>query len=289
MLKYLLITLMLLLNLKASTIVKKTYYVDSNSVKLSDIFPDIKNDRVIYTFAQGKHSKRVRFSQLKKVLLSNGIKKFKSENAYVRFVQNSPIDTSKIKELIKKAYQEHYKHIYIKSVDIHSRGYIQKIPEKYSIKIQGRSYLRNKGIVIVQSSAHRDTFFDYFIDAKVDVYKTRKDVKRNVELSLINTKKEIISLDNFKDVPIQDIQNSTVQSKYNIKKGTILTSRDIEKLYLVRRGSSVNIFLDSSNLSISMFAKATQNGCLGDTISVVKSNGKKIKVIVTAKHTAEVR
>jgi len=289
MFKYLLIILILFLNLHATTVLKKTYYVNSNSIKLSDIFADVKNDKIIYTFAQGKHSKRVKTSQLKKVLLSNGIKEFKSKSAYVRFIQNSPVDTSKIKELIKREYEKQYKYIDIKSVDIHSRGYIEKIPKEYTIKIQGRSYLRNNGIVIVKSSTHQDTFFDYFINAKVNVYKAKEDIKRRSELSIINTKKMMISLDSFRDMPVQEMIKSTLQSKHNIKKGTILTLRDIEKLYLVKRGSNVNVFLDNSNLSISLFAKATQNGCLGDTISVVNNDGKKINVIVTAKHTAEVK
>ena len=289
MLKYFLITIFFLFNLQANTVLNKNYYVNSKSIKLSDIVPAVKSDKILYTFAEGKHTKRVKSSQLIKLLELNGLKEFTSRHAYVRFTQKSPIDTSKIELLIKEHYKEHYKNINIENISVHPRSYIKEIPKEYTIKIQSKNYLHRSGIVAIKSFNGRDTFFSYDINAKVSIYRARQDIKRNSELSALNTRKKSILLEYFKAMPVQEIKKSTIQSKHSIKKGTILTIRDIAPLYLIKRGSSVNVSLDSSNLSISFSAKAVQNGCLGDIISVVKSNGKKIRVRVTARHSAEVR
>ena len=289
MLKFFMVTLFFLLNLQANIILNKNYYVNSNNVKLSDIIPTLKDDKILYTFVEGKHTKRIKSSQLLKLLELNGVKEFTSKHTYVQFTQKSPINTSRIEAFIKKQYQEHYKNINIKTVSVHPRSYIENIAKEYTIKIQSKNYLHRSGIVAIKSFNGKDTFFNYNINAKVSIYKARQDIKRNSELSALNTRKRTIVLEHFKAFPIGEIKKSTIQSKHSIKKGTILTTRDIAPLYLIKRGSNVNVSLDSSNLSISFSAKAIQNGCLGDIISVVKRNGKKIKVRVTAKHRAEVR
>ncbi|MFK5937375.1 MAG: flagellar basal body P-ring formation chaperone FlgA [Sulfurimonas sp.] len=289
MLKYFFVIIFILANLQASMLLNKNYYTNSKNVKISDINPSAKNDKILYTFVEGKHTKRVKSSQLLKLLKLNGVKDFTSKHTYVRFIQKSPIDTSKIEVFIKEQYKKRYKDIKVQSITVHPRGYIQVLAKEYTIKMQSKSYLRRNGIVAIKSFDGKDTFFDYNINAKVSVYRARKNIKRNSELSALNTRKKSIVLEKFKAMPVGEIKKSTLQSKYRIKKGTILTTRDISPLYLIKRGSSVNVSLDSSNLSISFSAKAVQNGCLGDIISVVQSNGKKIKVRVTAHHSAEVR
>jgi flagella basal body P-ring formation protein FlgA len=289
MLKYFVVALLIFINLHANTLLKKNYYVDSNSVKLSDIVPSVKDEKVLYTFLEGRHTKRVKSSQLIKLLQGYGLKEFRSKYAYIQFTQKSPIDISKLESLIKEQYKEHYKEIEIENISLHPRGYIEEIAKEYTIKIQSKNYLHRKGIISIKSFDGKDTFFDYTIKAKVTIYRARKDIKRNSELSALNTRKRTVVLEKFKAMPIQEIKKSTFQSKHRIKKGTILTIRDTMPLFLIRRGSSVNVSLDNSNLSISFSAKATKNACMGDIISVVKRNGKKIKVRVTAKHRAEVR
>ena len=67
----------------------------------------------------------------------------------------------------------------------------------------------------------------------------------------------------------------------------LITSRDVTGLYLVKRGESVNVTLKSSGIDISFSAKALTSGRAGDMISVLRSEGKKIKVRVIGKNRAE--
>ncbi len=89
--------------------------------------------------------------------------------------------------------------------------------------------------------------------------------------------------------PIQNINANALQGKHRIKKGRIITTRDVELLSLVKKNSFINVSLDSKNMSISFSAKALQSGKLGDTITAQKTDGKRLKVKIIGKNKAEVR
>ena len=96
-------------------------------------------------------------------------------------------------------------------------------------------------------------------------------------------------MDNFRSKPIEVLDANALQSKHHIKKNKILTARDIETLNVVKKNSYVNVSLDSLNMSISFSAKALQDGKVGDTITVQKSDLKRLKVKVIGKNRVEIR
>ena len=120
------------------------------------------------------------------------------------------------------------------------------------------------------------------------MFQAREKIKRKIELSHLNVVKKSIILDKFRAMPIQKVQNIGLQSKHNIKKGAILTSRDAQALQLVKRGSLISVTLKSKNMAISFSAKALENGIYGDIIKVEKNNNKIIKIKVIARNRGEV-
>lgn len=233
--------------------------------------------------------KRVKSKDIIKILQSHGIKDYKSKHAYIQFTKKSPINSDKIKSAIEKIYREKYTHIKIKTVSVEPRSYIRALPQSYETILKSKSHLSKDGTLYIKTDDKKKIFFNYKIDAEIVIYEARKDIKRNIELSNINSKKKSIILDKFRAMPLQNILKGTVQSTHNIKSGSILTTRDAQGLYLIKRGSNVNVTLSSSNLAISFSAEAQQDGRVGDIVTVKKRNGKKVKVLVTGRHRAEVR
>lgn len=90
-------------------------------------------------------------------------------------------------------------------------------------------------------------------------------------------------------MPLQTIEESTLELKRSMKKGEIITTRDIQPLELIKRDANVNVALQNGSIVISFTARALQDGCIGDTIFVENSKGKKIKVIVTGRNRAKVK
>jgi flagella basal body P-ring formation protein FlgA len=207
----------------------------------------------------------------------------------VKFEKASPIDITRIKKYVKNYYMQKYSKIDIKKVEVHPRTYIDFIGKKYIIEMPHKSELHKKGTLSIKLPNNKKIFFDFYIDATLPLYIAKKSLKRKEELSFRNTLKKSIILDKFKALPIQTIKKGTLQSKFHIQKGTVLTSRDVEIISLVKRKSTVNVTLHNSNMSISFSAQALQDGKYGDTISVRNANGKKIKVIVVGKNRVEIR
>ncbi len=256
---------------------------------LSSVVKNVKSDIKLFTIDKSRYSKRVKSKEMLKILKSHKIKEYKSKHSYVQFTLKSPISTAKIKNEIEKFYKEKYKQINIKNISVEPRSYMETLPDSYETVLKSKSHLFKNGTLYIKTDENKKIFFNYKIVAEIVVYEAKDEIKRNSELSKFNCKKKSIILDKFRAMPLQKIVKGTMQSKHKIKQGAILTTRDVQGLYLVKRGSNVNVVLNSSNLAISFSAKAQQDGRYGDVITVMKSSGKKIMVRVTGKRRAEVR
>ncbi len=284
-----LLFLFLSINLFADIYLKSNYYVKDREVMLSSVVKNVKSDIKLFTIDKSRYSKRVKSKEMLKILKLHGIKEYKSKHAYVQFTLKSPISTAKIKNEIEKFYKEQYKQIKIKNISVEPRSYMEVLPNSYETVLKSKSHLFKNGTLYIKTDENKKIFFNYKIVAEIVVYEAKDEIKRNSELSKFNCKKKSIILDKFRAMPLQKIVKGTMQSKHKIKQGAILTTRDVQGLYLVKRGSNVNVVLNSSNLAISFSAKAQQDGRYGDVITVMKSSGKKIMVRVTGKRRAEVR
>ena len=90
-------------------------------------------------------------------------------------------------------------------------------------------------------------------------------------------------------MPIINIEQNSIQSKHNIKADNLITSRDVEKLDMVKRNATVSVSMNSYNINISFAAKALRAGKLGDIIMVEKRDKKRLKVVVIGINRVEIR
>lgn len=248
-----------------------------------------KDDKKLFRIRADRYSKRIKREELIETLNRNGYKNYTSKHSYIQFTRQSPINTTYIKNALKKLYTKTYKHINITSITIRPMHYLDKLPKKYTIIFNKNAFLSHQGILSIKTQENKKIFFNYQIFATVTVLLTRNNIKKGSELSNINTKKDSIILTKFRAMPIQVLHVRKYQSKYNLKKDKIITNREVTGLYLVKRNSFVNVRLNNAGISIFFSAKALQNGRIGDTIHVVEKNGKKIKVSVTGRNKAEMK
>ena len=274
-------------NLSANTTLKEHYYVPTDEIRLSSIIPNVKEDLKLYSITQGRYTRRVKSKELISTLNKHGYTDYVSKSSYIKFTKQSPVNTSKIEQALKKIYSNKYKKIIIHRVEVNPRGFLKSMPKDYTIKLQSKSHLNKKGTLSIKAN-NKQIFFDYNIDATVTIYKARVNIKRNIELSHLNVAKKSIILDKFRAMPIQKVDKAGLQSKHNIKKDTVLTTRDTQALHLVKRGSNISVVLNSQNMAISFSAQALENGVYGDTIKVKKTNDKVIKIKVIGRNRGEV-
>ena len=283
------ILLLFSINLLANNQLQSNYFVKNDKIFLSDITKNFKNDIFLYNINANHHSKRVKSKDLLKILQKLGYTDFTSKHSYVQFTQKSPINSSKIALSLQNRYKQEYKNIDIKKIVITPRSYMQELPKEYTVIISNKAHFHKDGHLYIKTMDNKKIFFNYQIKAIVTVLKSKTTLRREDELSRLNVKKDSIMLDNFRAMPLQELQKSTYQAKHKIKKGTILTTRDVIALFIVKRNANVNVVLHDSNMAVSFIAKATQHGRLGQTITVVNKQGKRLKVIVTGRNSAEIR
>ncbi len=275
--------------LHANITINSVYYVDSDEVMLSDIVKGSQKNVKLFTIQSNRHTKKVKSKELLKTLQQYGYKNYSTKHRYVTFVKKSPIETLKIRNSIESFYKEHYSSIDIRKIVVEPRGYIASLPSEYSVKIPSKSQLSNSNTISIRTLKNKKVFFDYTIDATIEVFVSRYKIKKGSELSMINTKKKSIILSKFRALPIQNLTKGTLEAKSNLKKDKILTIRDVTTLSVIKKNSMVVVSLDNSNIAITFSAKALQNGKIGDTITVVKSNGKRLKVRVIGRNRVEIR
>ena len=284
-----LLFIFLTLQLNAITKLKTQYLIEHDYILLSDIINNPKTDTKLFDITQGKHSKRVKSKILIKVLKENGYTGFTSKHSYVQFSKKSPINSAKIAFFIKEAYQRFYKNIKIIKIEVNPRSYLETMPQKYIVHLQKKAVLSNKGVVSIKTSDNKKIFFNYYIEAKVPILITKSLMQKGDELSNLNIKKSSIILNKFRAPPLQELHSATYEAKHRLKKGYILTTRDVLGLYLVKRGSNVNVIIKDSNMDISYNAKAHTSARYGENVVLIGAHGKRIKAVVVGRNRAEIR
>jgi len=281
--------LLLSINLLADNQLQSNYFIKNNYVLLSDIVNNPITDLKLYDIEESRHSKRIKSKTLIKQLQRLGYKDFVTKHNYVQFTQKSPINMDKIKLSVLNRYNKEYQNIKIKSIQVHPRSYLKQLPNHYKVNIGKKSHLNRKGILFLKTLDNKKIFFNYSVQAEIEVIKSKKEIRRGDELSNLNTRKKSIILNKFRAMPLQELKKSSFQAKTKIKANSVLTSRDIVGLNLIKRGSNVHVSIIDLNMAVSFMAKAHQNGRYGETIVVINKSGKRIKVLVTGRNIAEIR
>ena len=287
-LQKIIILFLFLTTLLFSQELQQEYMLNSDTVKLSDIIKSPKKDTILFNINVSRHSKRVRSSELLKKLKSYGYNNFHTQHTYIQFSRKSPINTQKLKDALIAYYQQKYKHIAIENLFLKPTKYMLHLPKNYTIGFPRNAYLSHKGIFYIKTLDNKKFFFNYILRAKTTVYQTKKEIQKGEELSGFNLQKKSIILDKFQANPLMELPKHQYEAKHRLKNGLIVTQRDIRRLNLVKRGAAVVVTLHNNDLEISFTAKALQSGRLGDTISVLHDNSKKIRVRVIGKNRAEV-
>jgi flagellar basal body P-ring formation protein FlgA len=268
---------------------QETYYVHSHNIKLRDVMPNAAYDVTIYQIEPSRYSKKVKSRDLLNILKKHGFSDLETQSNYVNFIKQSPIDTSKIREEIIKSYVEKYPDIEIKSLNVMPRAYMDSLPEQYEVIMQNRFYLSNSGVLSIKTLDKKKIFFNYTLEASLPVYETKQTLDKAEKISLLNTKQKMIHFDTFRGMPINQTHLNTAQSIRKLTQDTIITTKDIEDLNLVKRGSNVSVTFFDKNINISFSAKALQNGKLNDIITVQKNDQKKLKAKVIEKNRVEIQ
>ena len=288
MLRKLLVSILLFYSFAAAQELQSEYFVEGDTITLKTIIPSTKEETTLYNFANSKNIKRVKSSLLIKKLKKLGYRDFEAKHAYVQFSKKSPVDTSFIKNALRNYYKKNYSSITIDSIEVNPRTYMEQLPKEYSFGIQKDSFLQNSGYCYIVTPEKKKIFFRYLVSAHILAYHARQTLIRGEALGKINLVKKSIMLSKFRAKPLEELPKDGLEAKHRVKKGTLITLRDTATLVLVKRGERVHVTLRNSGIAISFEAEAITDGRLGESVTIQKSDNKRLIGRVVGKNQVEI-
>ncbi len=268
---------------------EKEYYFSDEDIRSSDIFKNIKKDFLLFKIAKKKTKYRIKSDKIIKIFKKHSIK-ISSKSNVVTFLREYDFDMQDLHVSLKKYYKNHYKNLDIKSLHVRPKSYMKKLPESYKIIIPPKNYHNNNGTFYLKTKSKKRLFFDYTIDADIPIITAKRTIKRKENLTPFNTQVKIIKFKSFKSPPLQKIQSSKKWcAKIRLKKGRILSKRDVKEIPLVKKDQNVRVIIRDGNLHVELLAKAKKDGALYDMITIEKRDGEHLKAKVIGANTVEIR
>ena len=259
---------------------QENYETKGRDIYASDISKESENDFLLFSYDDDKHMLRTSAEKVIEIFKAHGIQIKKNDVRYINFREKSRIDIDKISDALKKEFLTKYPTLKIKSLRVYPRSYLTKLPKTFSLSLQRQTLYKNYSTFSIVTPDHKMIFFDYILDADIDVVITTKNIKRHEKISFENTKIKSVKFLSFRADPLGDITNHQYQSKFSLESDDILTQNDIELLSIVRRDEHANAFIEDGGVSITFDVVAEQDGREGDIIAVRKSDGKKLRAKV---------
>ncbi len=268
---------------------KEDYETKGRNIYASDMIKGLDKDFLLFTYDENKQMLRVNAKEVITIFKKHGVDMQNKDVRYVNFRQRSPVDMSHITQKLKQEFLSKYSNLKIHSLKVYPRAYTTTLPEEYTLSLQSQTLYKNYSTISIVTPDHKMTFFDYILDADIDVVITTRKIARHQELTQNNTKIKTIKFTSFRSNPFTEMKNHKYQSKFLLKSDYILTENDIEPLSLVRRDDLVVATINDGGLTITLNAIAEQDVKEGDIFAIRKSNGKKLMAKVIGKKRVEIQ
>ncbi len=277
------------LPLFATMQLRHEYHFTKHKVYSTTLFPGIKNKFILFNINNNRTKYRVKSSKIKKLFNKHNLELDLGKVRYVTFIKESPINTSALSSEIKKRYESFYPNLHVNRVLVSPRNYLKRLSPDFQLILHNKNLKRSHGVFSIKTSKKERIFFDYEIEATIDIYVALHPLNRGDALSPLNAIKKQIQFDTFNALPLNHINTKEYRLKRSIKKNHILTERDIEAYPIVKKGNTVLVELKSGSIVLEFTAVASQDGSKNDIISIQKKDGRRIKAKVIAPGRVEIQ
>lgn len=267
---------------------QESYETKTRDINASLLLPEVVKDFTLFTYDDEKHIYRANAKEIAEIFKKHGINLSLNGAKYVTFREQSGIAIDGVKEALQKEFLAKYPTLQIKNLKVYPRSYLNTMPKNYTLKLQKQNLYQNHSTFSIITPEHMMIFFDYTLDATLDVVVSTKKIARHEQIGIQNSMVKSVQFLNFKAAPLTNSTNHQYQSKFSLKSDTILTQNDVELLSVVKRDDTVNAFIEDGRISLSFEAVALQDGKEGDTITIKKQDGKELKAKVVGTKRVEI-
>ena len=266
-----------------------TYTLSTQDLNASAIFPDIKEDFNIYRFEKNKQQKSFSSSTLIKLFSEHDIKLDATKRGVIHFRRAATADLEPLKKKILAYYLSHYPTIDIKDIRLQLNGYTKGLPNHYELSFKPNAYQHKYSTVkLTSAESKKRHFISYDMSATIKLFKARHNINRGKILTHIDMAYEETPFKRLKGTPIHSLEKGQYRLKKRLPRGNIIYEHDIEPLPAVLKDTHVNVRFVKANVQLSFQATSLQDGNVGESIYIKRTDGKRLKAKVLSKDLVEI-
>ena len=210
------------------------------------------------------------------------------------FILSLCANDNDIRYSIKKKLQSTYPtmqihHLAIQRLTTLPRGF--KNYKQKAIYISKASLKNSHGTFYVEYTNGvkiRKIFYKFQIDAKISLFVASSDIPRKTEIDESYVDFKEVEFDHISFKPIDERYLHGYLTKRDIKKGAIITTKDLSIKPDIKRGDILNASLYSDGIIVNFSVKAMQDGRIGDIIRVNKDHKKIFKARIVSNSSVEI-
>ena len=286
--KFIFIIFFFLSNLYSDTL-QQNYFFTNPIITSSDLNANCSKEFEILRIPDGKSSYRINAQIILKTFELNGCPLDGGKTKYVNFTKRSNTDYTQLEAQITTYFLTSYPSMTIQSIQIIPHGYVESLPANAQAVFDKDGYNKNKGSFYVPDTNGIRHYFEYSVDATLNVLHSVQKISRKEPLTSNNTTLKNIPFTSFRGTPLITLPEKSSRFRSSLKADTIITDRHIEPQPIVLRGAKVSVQVRSASVIVEFIATAMQEGALYDIITIEKADKKRIRAKIIGDNTVELQ
>lgn len=268
---------------------KQNYTFNEPKIYSSDLVSDCPKRFEVLQIPDDKTTYRINAQIIAKTFELNGCSIDPGKIRYVNFTKQSALDLSPFKQQLMDAFISAYPTIHIKNIDVFTRGFIESIPKNSKAVFDQDVCDHHNGTFYVLDESGIRRYFDFSIDATLNVLHSNQKINQKQVLSSANSAFKSVPFERFRGKPLSALPHQAQRFRRSLRENTPIVDRYLEPLPIVLKGSKVSVQVQNGLVIVEFIATATQEGALYDIITIEKSDKKRAKAKVIGENRVELQ
>ena len=268
---------------------KQTYTFKEPKIYSTDLVNECPKRFEILQIPDGKITYRINAQIIAKAFELNGCSVDTTKVRYINFTKQTTLNLLPIKKQLYDAFMLKYPTMIIQKIDISPHGFIESLPEHSAAVFDKDICDNNNGTFYVLDESGIRRYFDFTLEATLNVLHSNQKITRNSVISPSNTAIKLIAFTQFRGMPLSTLPEQIQRFRRSIRENEPIVDRYLEPLPIVLKGSKVSVQVENESVIVEFIGTATQEGALYDIITIEKSDKKRAKAKVIGENRVELQ
>jgi flagella basal body P-ring formation protein FlgA len=268
---------------------KQTYTFKEPKIYSSDLVSGCPKRFEILQIPEGKSTYRINAQIIAKAFELNGCSVDVTKVRYINFTKQTTLNVLPLKKQLYDAFITKYPTMIIQKIDVLPRGFIESLPQRSTAVFDKNICDNNTGTFYLLDESGVRRYFDFTLEATLNVLHSNQKITRNAVISPSNTAIKLVPFTQFRGIPLGTLPAQAHRFRRSIREDEPIIDRYLEPLPIVLKGAKVNVQVQNESVIVEFIATATQEGALYDIITIEKSDKKRAKAKVIGENRVELQ